>query len=397
MDEEAPAANDSVDGVPARRTVRPESTEALAALLTEGAAAGEAVVFVTGRSKLDWGRPPRQLDAVVDLSAMERVIEHAAGDLVVRTSASVRLAELNAELARAGQRLAIDEVVPGTSIGGLIATGLSGPLRHAFGSVRDLLLGITVVRADGRVARSGGRVVKNVAGYDLGKLFTGSFGTLGAITEAWFRLHPLPAARRYLSASWSEAESAAATVRRVATSTAAPAAVELGRDGRGPYAVTVLLEGSEASVAARADQLEALTGARFAAGAVPPEGFGSLPGDSTLKLTFAPGTLGPLLDHLDSSLAGLGGPGEGLVLRGAAGVGVLFLGAGPEVDLAPVLRAAREAATAAGGGAIVLRAPAGRRAGLDLYGPLPAPALQRAVKASFDPGDRLAPGRFVAA
>ena len=145
-------------------------------------------------SKLSWGNPPTNVDLVMDMSGLDAVLEHAAGDLIVRVQPGLRLAKLQDALSSAGQRLAIDEVVPGSTIGGIIATGLSGPSRLLHGAVRDLLIGVSVVRADGVTARSGGRVVKNVAGYDLCKLYTGSYGTLGIITEAIFRLHPTPEA-----------------------------------------------------------------------------------------------------------------------------------------------------------------------------------------------------------
>ena len=135
------------------------------------------------------------MDLLVDLSAMDHVLEHSAGDLIVRAEPGVRLSELQRLLAGSGQRLAIDEVVPGSTIGGLVATGLCGPMRLAHGCVRDLLIGVRVVRADGVAAKSGGKVVKNVAGYDLGKLYTGSYGTLGIVAEAVFRLHPVPESR----------------------------------------------------------------------------------------------------------------------------------------------------------------------------------------------------------
>ena len=134
---------------------------------------------------------------------MDQVLEHAAGDLVVAVQAGIRLDELAKVLATAGQRLAIDSPASagGSSgtVGGLIATGAAGPLRYRYGSPRDLMIGITVVRADGTVAKSGGKVVKNVAGYDIGKLFAGSLGTLGLITEATFRLHPLPEAAAWIT------------------------------------------------------------------------------------------------------------------------------------------------------------------------------------------------------
>ncbi len=381
------------DGTPAGRVVAPRDTAELQGLLAEGEASGEVVAFRGAGSKLDWGSPPEVASTPSSTSPrFPARVEHAAGDLVVRVSASVGLAALNAELARAGQRLALDEVVPGSSIGGVIATGLSGPLRFAFGSVRDLLIGITVVRADGHAARAGGRVVKNVAGYDLGKLFTGSLGTLGAITEAHFRLHPLPATSARLTAIEEEPAAAAALVRRLATSTLAPVAIELERPSDGSYAVTVLLEGSERSVRRRrAEQLRGRSRPLLPAFSAPPLGWGELPGRSTLKLTFAPGALGPLLRSLSGALP------AGALLRGAAAVGILLIGVTGEEELAPLLGTVRAHAVAAGGRASVLRAPRERREGLDLFGPLPAPQLQRAVKASFDPGGRLAPGRLLAA
>src|SRR6185312_15807086 len=110
-----------------------------------------------------------------------------------------RMGDVAAVLAEAGQEIALD-VPDDASVGGIVASGLAGPRRLRYGTPRDLLIGITIVRADGTVAKSGGKVVKNVAGYDLGKLFAGSAGTLGLITEATFRLHPLPAARAWVTA-----------------------------------------------------------------------------------------------------------------------------------------------------------------------------------------------------
>ena len=158
----------------------------------EAATRKETVVARGGGTKLDWGAPPSTVDLLVDLSGMNRVLEHAAGDLIVHAEPGVRLSQLQALVSQAGQRLAVDEQVPGSTVGGLVATGLCGPLRLAYGCIRDLLIGISVVRADGVVTKSGGKVVKNVAGYDLGKLYTGSFGTLGIVAEATFRLHPVP-------------------------------------------------------------------------------------------------------------------------------------------------------------------------------------------------------------
>ena len=173
------------------------------------------------------------------------MLEHAAGDLVVRVQAGVGIGQLAAALAVAGQRLALDPPAldGGGTIGGLLATGTAGPLRLRYGPPRDLLIGITVVRADGAVTRSGGKVVKNVAGYDLGKLFTGSYGTLGLITEAAFRLHPMPAATAFVTldcAGPAAAQSAAhhggrlaARASRRGTRPAGPRCAAAGRDPAG--------------------------------------------------------------------------------------------------------------------------------------------------------------------
>ncbi len=146
-------------------------------------------------SKLSWGGGVRGIDLVVSTERLNQVIQHAVGDLTVTVEAGTRFAGLQATLARSGQFLALDPVVPeAATIGGIVATADTGSLRQRYGGVRDQLLGITFVRADGQIAKAGGRVVKNVAGYDLMKLFTGSYGTLGIITQVTFRVYPLPEA-----------------------------------------------------------------------------------------------------------------------------------------------------------------------------------------------------------
>ena len=182
---------DRVSGRPARYVAAPASTGEAAAVLRAAAALGLTVVARGSGSKLDWGATPASCDLFVDTLRLNQVLEHAAGDLVVSVQAGILLGDLAKVVSAAGQRLALDPPDGGT-IGGVIATQAAGPLRFRYGAPRDLLIGITVVRADGRIARSGGKVVKNVAGYDLGKLFAGSYGTLGLITEATFRLHPQP-------------------------------------------------------------------------------------------------------------------------------------------------------------------------------------------------------------
>ncbi len=163
---------------------------AVADRLREATADGVSVRFAGGRTKFGWGAP---VDADVEISTLEldRIVEHNVGDLTAVLDAGVRLADAQAAFAAEGQMLALDPPDGGATIGGVVATADSGPLRHRYGSVRDLVVGMTVALSDGTVAKSGGKVIKNVAGYDLAKLFAGAYGTLGAILEVSVRLHPL--------------------------------------------------------------------------------------------------------------------------------------------------------------------------------------------------------------
>ncbi len=191
---------------------------------------------------------------------------------MVTAQAGVRLGGLAKVLSVAGQRLALDlagDEESGT-VGGLIATGAAGPLRYRYGAPRDLLIGITIVRADGAITKSGGKVVKNVAGYDLGKLFAGSFGTLGLITEATFRLHPAPATTTWTTRQYPDPQAAAAAIQIIADSPLAPAAIELlWPSAAGPISVSALLEGDADSVSARSSRLEELLGGPAQAGQLP--------------------------------------------------------------------------------------------------------------------------------
>jgi len=146
-------------------------------------------------TKLDWGGLAQGVQIVISTERIHQLIEHAVGDLTVTAEAGILFADLQTRLAIAGQFLALDPFAPqAATLGGIVATADTGSLRQRYGGVRDQLLGITFVRADGKIAKAGGRVVKNVAGYDLMKLFTGSYGTLGIITAVAFRVYPIPEA-----------------------------------------------------------------------------------------------------------------------------------------------------------------------------------------------------------
>lgn len=398
LDEIAPAcevtpgtAADAVDGVVPELVAFPRSTEQVSAVLAAAHDRGLHVVPRGAGTRLSWGGAPAAVDLVVDVSRLDGVLAHAAGDLVVTVSAGVALATLQDALAPEGQRLALDPVVPGGTIGGAVATGTSGPLRYRFGSVRDLLIGITVVRADGTATHAGGLVVKNVAGYDLGKLYTGSMGTLGVITEAVFRLHPLPEAARWITVTTSDPQRAAAAVAAVRSSQNDPVALEVDRPGPGePTTVGVAIEGVAQGMGARCDDVSRLLGEAAGAPAgvdeSPPDWWGRLPHDTVsgpgATLTHEPAALGDVL---------AAAPGA---VRGSAGAGVLAVGldAGRVVE---GLDGLRTLAARHGGSAVLRCATPDVKQACDVWGPVPALPLMRRVKDEFDPGHRLAPGRFV--
>jgi glycolate oxidase FAD binding subunit len=312
---------------------------------------------------------------IIDTIRLTGIVEHAAGDLIMVVRAGTPMAAL--ELG--DQQLALD-FPPGATVGGTVAAGASGPRRMLYGTARDLLIGMTVVRADGTVAHAGGKVVKNVAGYDLGKLFTGSFGTLGLITECAFRLHPRPAAAVVVRKRCAEP---GPLVAAVLAAQVVPSALEIDVPAGGGAEVAVLLEGSPDGVRDRVAVVEKLLGGDVQEGV--PEWWGVDPwgaGDVAVKLTAR-------ISRVPELLA------AGVHVRGSAGTGVLYAAVTANDQTAGVVERLRGAATAAGGHAVVLRAPDGVRETLDMWGPVGGLAIMRRVKDQFDPGHRFAPGRFV--
>ncbi len=383
--------DDHVDGVAARFVARPTSTAEVAEVMREAAADGLTVVPRGAGTKLGWGPPPSSADVVLDLSGLAGVLDHQAGDLIVEAQAGATLAAVRDVVGTEGQRLVVDETVRGATVGGSLATHASGPERLLVGTVRDLLIGVTVVRADGVVAKAGGRVVKNVAGYDLGKLLVGSFGTLGVITEAIFRLHPVPEAQAWVSVPVAGADAASRLAHAVVHGQSVAAAVEVDLDATGRGTLTALLNGRHDGVAQRAAAVAGALGADAVVATSPPTGWAAYPwgsGEVGLKLTCV---LSGLRDLLAAAAE------VGAVVRGSAGAGVLYaaLPATDEATIRAALDRLRRTCAGHGGSAVVLEAPPDLECTLDLWGAVPALDLMRRVKEQFDPGRRLAPGRFV--
>jgi glycolate oxidase FAD binding subunit len=388
---------DAVDRMPARWVALPDSAEQTSAVMRVAADHDLAVVVRGSGTKLTWGARPERVDLILDTTRMDMVVEHAAGDLIVVVGAGRRLDDLQTDLVGSGQWLAADSPRRGT-VGGLIATAATGPTRLLHGPVRDLLIGVTVVRADGVVAHAGGKVVKNVAGYDVGKLLTGSLGTLAVITQAAFRLYPLPEARRWVSVPVTDPDGIDALVQQVVHSQLVPTAVELDRPATGGATLCLLLEGIPPGVEDRTAQALDLLGAGASAGDDAPDWWGEMPmaaGEVLLKLTHEIARLGHLLTALDHACAVTGLTAH---LRGSVAVGAVTAGLAGAADadaLARCVASLRERGPSFGGSVVVLEAPGDLKAGLDVWGPVGGLELMRAVKRQFDPERRLAPGRFV--
>jgi glycolate oxidase FAD binding subunit len=242
-------------------------------------------------------------DVMLSTTRLDQVLEHEAGDLTAIVEAGIRVRDLNDRLADHGQMLALDP--PGNpTVGACLAANLSGPRRHRYGAARDLVIGVTVVLADGTIASSGGKVVKNVAGYDLGKIFCGSEGRLGLIVRVGLRLHPRPDVSRTLAVPVESAEDAQAKARAILRAPLAPSAVDVVWPGW----LAVLLEGSRRAVDEQLAAARALVGGAENLGSIWDEAE-ARQAQSQGRLLFAPG-------ELAATLAGL----EQAVVRVAAGV-----------------------------------------------------------------------------
>jgi glycolate oxidase FAD binding subunit len=399
----------AVDGVLASRVVRPASVAEVQECVRAAAAGGLALVACGLGAHLDVGAPPARLDVLLSLERLARVVDHQAGDMTVTVEAGCTLAALDAVLAAAGQWLPLDPPRPeATTVGGLVAANLSGPLRASQGTVRDLLLGVRVVGADGALVASGGRVVKNVAGYDLPKLHVGALGTVGVIVEATFKVRPRPACERAVVIACRTVGAAAETARAVLDSAAVPLWLELAGPGglaEGPgdgAAVAVGLGGIEDEVRAGEAAVRALAAARGLVAVAVADGaalrarlagFALEPAAAVLRAAVLPTDVGAAIERLgtaardaDTSVRCLAHAANGVVHAAVADAG----------GVAAIVAATRPWCAARGGSLVVERARPGVKDGLDVWGDAgPGLALMRGVKAAFDPAGTLAPGRFV--
>jgi glycolate oxidase FAD binding subunit len=321
------------------------------------------------------GGAPLRCDVELHTTRLDRVLEHSQADMVVSVEAGITLEALQAELGKAGQFLPLDPFnSPGHTIGGLLATGWAGPLRQRYGSARDFLIGIRVALPDGHLASAGGRVVKNVSGYDLMKLHYGAMGSLGVIVAASFKVFPKPLHDVTVEKLNSSIDDAWDAATRALELPLAPSALELFSDGR----VLARFFGSPDAV----NRMVAELGWRQADASVWTDHSRRGPA-SLARISVPRNALREILSRLPDGAQWWASPG--------AGVAHWSFGEGPDD-----IRSARAAAESAHGSLVLMAAPAGVAAQLGAWGtPPPTLEVMRRIKRAFDPDGILNPGRFV--
>lgn len=385
----------AIDGVAAQARQAPGTSGELAELLAIHNVRGHAVAPVGGGTQLDLGMPPSRLDFLLETTRLNRLVEYEPADLTVTVEAGMRLIDLQRTLAEQGQVLALDPPLEdGATIGGVIATNASGALRFAYGSARDLVIGTRVANPDGTVTHAGGRVVKNVAGYDLNKLYVGSLGTLAIIVELSFKLAPIPPVLATIGGELSDAAAARALVGAVLRSALAPLAIEL----IGSRQVVFRVGGYPQAVERQVGDLSALI-AEHGGRSVDTDWSQLMRDrvlarrrDVVLKATAPISTSARLVDILERNLREF----EPTVWA-HAGNGVAYAACNAPSDATALHQTRRDVLALGTNSALVVeRCPTVLKRSIDVWGePGPSLAIMRAIKSKLDPNSTLNPGRYV--
>jgi FAD/FMN-containing dehydrogenase len=353
----------------------PATAEQLAQRLHEAAGAKQSVVPVGGGRASQFGGPLERCDVELHTHRLDRVLEHSEADMVVSVEAGITLEALQAELRKARQFIPLDPFnSPGHTVGGLLATGWTGPLRQRYGSARDFLIGIRVALPDGRLASAGGRVVKNVSGYDLMKLHLGAMGSLGIIVAASFKVFPAPLHDITLEAAPASMEEAWTEAHRALALPLGPAALELFSSG----AVVARFLGSAGAVKRMADEL----GWK--------EGDPRVWSEHSRRAPAAWARVAVPRGRTRDVIAALP---PGSEWWASLGLGTVYWSIESDPDH---VRNVRSAAEAAGGTLVLMSAPDDLRRNIGAWGtPPPTLALMQRLKQAFDPGRVINPGRFL--
>lgn len=402
--------------------VFPGSAEEVSSLLALASAEGIAVTPWGGGTKIAIGAPLRRLGMVLGLRRLCRLVEHEPGDLTATAQAGITFDALQTALAGRGQWLSLDPAFGDqATLGGILAANASGPRRHLYGTARDLLIGVTVVSADGSVVKGGGKVVKNVAGYDLPKLYIGSFGTLGVIVEATVKLRPLPDDDRLVLARFERFKDVGQAVRLILTSDLIPSAVDvldgealrgLGLGEGGGGALLLGFDGMREQVEWQCEEAK-----RVLAGAGPAE-CRVLEGQARastwrlvreigrravqepaalLKFAVLPSQVSDTIEQA-GAVAHHRGLRAAFAAHAAVGIVTAVLAAGGDAasPVIATLQEWRQLVRAAGGHAVLERAPLAVKEQVAVWeAPGAAFRIMERIKAQLDPQGILNPGRFV--
>lgn len=409
----------AIEGRAPEAVVFPGTKEEVAAVLQLAAEAALPVTPWGGGTKMAMGSPPSRVGLVLGLGRMNRILEHEPGDLTVTVEAGLTLEALQSALGARGQWLSLDPAAPErATLGGILASNASGPRRHLYGTARDLVIGLTVVMADGSVVRGGGKVVKNVAGYDLPKLYIGSCGTLGVLVETTLKLRPRPDVDRLVVTRFNRLKDAGLAARAVLSSDLIPSALELA-DGEalralghgGGAGLLIGLDGIAEQVDWAIAELTRLLAPLGLGESTVLDGEardrawrdlarlgrpGTEHGSAVMKWAVLPAQAA---DLMDAGAAAAQRNGLGAALTAHAGVGIVtaILSGGLDTNaVVATLTEWRALVGGAGGQAMVEWAPLAVKERVAVWDtPGPTLRVMRRIKERLDPRSILNPGRFV--
>lgn len=429
-----------IDGVVPKAVVFPSTTAEIQDVLIYAADRVLSVIPVGNGTKLGFGNPPEKVDLVLSMSRLNKVLEYEPADLTVTVQAGIRLADFQAKLAENGQWLSLDPpYADRATIGGIIAANSSGPSRLRYGTARDVVIGLQVIQPNASVAKSGGKVVKNVAGYDLNKLYVGSFGTLGIITEATFKLSPLPEMERTVLLTFREIGQAANVALEITGSQLLPTFLNLFNGVPlteiSEPCLLIGLDGHPEAVKWQMDEVQSIAKQNGVVGVEVyegerqrvlraemrafPEGRWAPPpcprGGGEENLLAPPRAGGVTIckanlrmtdveDFINATLA-FGNELHGSVqVMGLMGNGIVYIafsdsskGTDELQSVANAIARLRDNALEVGGNLIVESAPTELKRQIDVWGPIGNTlGLMKGLKAKLDPVGILNPGRFVA-
>ncbi|HEV7235585.1 MAG TPA: FAD-binding oxidoreductase [Ktedonobacteraceae bacterium] len=413
--------NYAVDGLLPRVVVTPTAVEQVAQIVALSSQHNLSLLTRGGGSRMSVGGLPERIDVLLETAQLTRLLEYEAPDLTCQVEAGLTLAALQAQLATKGQWLALDPPdAQQATLGGLLASNACGPKRLRYGSARDIVIGLQVVQANGEVARSGGRVVKNVAGYDLNKLYIGSLGTLGVIVEANFKLQPLSQAERTLVLTYTNAADAMETVIAVLGSLMTPSAMELIDAGAASdmsdffginlptngYTLAINFEGSVTTIDRQIDEARLLARKHGVLMGDDLEGEAQtrfweavrehMQGSVTCKVAILVSQVAPYLEKV-THICRRHDLEAAIVAH--AGNGILYIELRPSdatARLVEAISALRQYANEARGSLVVERCPVELKRQINIWGePGSDFYLMQRLKNQFDPKGTFVKGRFV--